>query len=240
MFIISNGSEVRRFNDSELRTIFSKRVLVTGEAAIALTSRGYSELIGVKALRKNFLYNRELSADGMKSYAFTPSSHAPFFIADEKAEILTSLVFTPYAGSREFDTISPATVLYRNKLGGTIVTMAYHNNMYDLHQYSEARKSYIVGLIDMLKGSPMWNICGLNQDVLMLVRTGKDGATLVLTVNLNTEPVCRLKLRNLNAKSVEIISPDGRFVSVPFKRAGEWIAFDCQLACCQSAVLRLR
>ena len=239
VFLISNPAEVKRFTNSELRSIFSKRVLVTGEAAVALTSRGCSDLIGVNAVRKDFIFNREVSADGMKFYTFAPSSHAPFFTADEKAEILTSLIFSPYVGSKELEKVAPATVLYRNKLGGTVITMAYHGNMYGLHQYSEARKSYIIGLIDILQGSPVEDICGLNQDVMTLVRRGKDGSSLVLTVNLNSEPVRRLKLRSFGTKSVEILSPNGRFISVPFERDGEWITFECPIGYCQAAVMKL-
>ncbi|MBR3823225.1 MAG: hypothetical protein IKJ37_16590 [Kiritimatiellae bacterium] len=240
VFLISNAAEVKRFTDSELRTIFSRRVLVTGEAAIALTLRGCSDLTGVNAERKDFLFNREMSADGKQSYAFAPSSHAPFFVADEKSEILTSLMFSPYPGSEELEKVSPATVLYRNRLGGRVITMAYHNNMYGLYQYSEARKSYVTGLIDILNGLPVQNICGLNQDIMTLARTGRDGSSLVLTVNLSTEPVHRMKLRVFDVKSVEILSPNGRFVSVPFEHDGEWVSFGCPLVCCQAAVARLR
>ena len=108
------------------------------------------------------------------------------------------------------------------------------------YQYSEARKSYVTGLIDILNGLPVQNICGLNQDIMTLARTGRDGSSLVLTVNLSTEPVRRMKLRVFDVKSVEILSPNGRFVSVPFEHDGEWVSFGCPLVCCQAAVARLR
>ena len=95
------------------------------------------------------------------------------------------------------------------------------------------------GLIDILQGSPVEDICGLNQDVMTLVRRGKDGSSLVLTVNLNSEPVRRLKLRSFGTKSVEILSPNGRFISVPFERDGEWITFECPIGYCQAAVMKL-
>jgi len=142
------------------------------------------------------------------------------------AEKLTVLGFSPYRGSPVFEEAAPGTVLFKNALGGTVVTCVYHGAMYVLHQFSEGRKRFVVSLLDRLMGEPLKYVCGNNQDILVLAREGADGKGVVLAVNLNSEPIETLRFRFPGVASAEVMSPGGVWKPVRMHSSGEWVELD--------------
>ena len=138
-----------------------------------------------------------------------------------------------------FEEAAPGTVLWRNALGGTVVTCAYHTDMTPLHRFSEARKAYFVKLLDRLAGRPLPYVCGNDQDVLVLARARKGGGSIVLAVNLNSEPIDAFRLRAQDATAVSVLSPEGTWRAVPFTRDGEWLSLPVGLAFYQGQVFKI-
>ncbi len=240
VYVVSRKDEVTRFTDAELAQVFSHKVLVTAEAALALTKRGRQDLIGLTAEMKEFRFNRERDVTGDVTYAATPSDRMPYFSdLASGAEVLTKLGFSPYTGSLVFEEAAPGTVLWRNALGGSVITCAYHTDMTSLHRFSEARKAYFVKLLDRLAGRPLPYVCGNDQDVLVLARTRKSGGSIVLAVNLNSEPIHTFRLRAPDVASVSVLGPDGAWRAVDFVREGEWISVKTGLAFYQAKVFKV-
>lgn len=240
IYVVSNKAEVDRFTDEELDQVFSHRVLVGGEAAVALTKRGRSDLMGLKAEGKEFRYNRERDVKTGEDYVAVPSDRMPFFSElAPGAEVLTTLGFSPYRGSPVFEASAPGAVLCRNALGGTVAVCPYHAGMSSLNRYSEARKGYIVKLLDRLCGKPVPYICGNDQDVLVLARSRKDGGSVVLAANLNSEPIVSFRLRAPEARAVSVLAPDGTWKDLDFARDGEWIDLPVPLAFCEAKIFKL-
>ena len=240
IYVVSRKDEVTRFTDDELAQVFSHKVLVTAEAALALTKRGRQDLIGLTAEMKEFRFNRERDVADDVTYAATPSDRMPYFSnLAPGAEVLTKLGFSPYTGSPVFEEAAPGTVLWRNALGGTVITCAYHTDMTPLHRFSEARKAYFVKLLDRLAGRSLPYVCGNDQDVLVLARTRKCGGSIVLAVKLNSEPIDALRLRAPGAVSVSVLAPNGTWCAVPFTRDGEWLALQAGLAFYQAKVFKV-
>jgi len=240
VYLVSCASEVDRFADAELDQVFSHKVLVTGDAALALTRRGRSDLIGLEATERQFRFNHERDAATGERYAATPSDNMPFFAnLASGAEAVAELGFSPYAGSPVFHAACPSAVLYRNRLGGTVAVCAYHVGMSGLHLYSEARKAYFTKLIDRLLGKPMRYICGNNQDVLVFARTSKDGGAVVMAANLNSEPIKYVRLRAPGAESVFVLSPEGVWRVLDFSRDGEWLDLPESLAFYEAKVFKI-
>ena len=240
IYVVSRKAEVDRFTDAELEQVFSHKVLVTAEAALAITARGRTDLIGLSATTNAFLFNRERAVDASQTYSFTPISRAPFFSSlAQGAEKLTILGFSPYYGSPVFEEAAPGSVLFRNKLGGTVATCAYHGGMHVLYQYSEARKRFVMGLLDRLNGGPMPFVCGNQQDVLVLAREDKGGSAAVFAVNLCSDPIRTIRLRAPNHSSAEILSPGGTWRKVPVRRDGEWLLIDVDIAFYEAKAFRL-
>ena len=241
VYVISRNDEVERFTDEELAQVFSHKVLVTAEAALALTKRGRSDLIGLAADMKPFRFNRERDVETGLECAAVPTDNMPFFsnLAPD-AEVLTKLGFSPYTGSPVFEEVAPGAVLWRNALGGLVVTCAYHTEMTGLHKFSEARKQYVVKLLDRLSGGLIPYVCGNDQDVLVFVRKKKDGASVVLAVNLNSEPIGEFRLRAPNVKSLSFLSPNGTWQPQKFSRDGDWLLIPLSLAFYETKVFKLR
>jgi len=235
VYVLSSRLEVDRMTDDDLRSMFSHKVLVLGKAAVALTLRGRSDLIGLSASRKPFGYNAErvrLSGDRLSA---APADKLPFFsdLADG-AETLSDLGFRPYAGSSDFEASAPSAVAWRNALGGRVVTTAFHDGMFVLNQMSEGRKKYVVGLLDRLCGERLRFVCGNDQDMLMLVRPQSDSRVFVLAVNLNTEPVRILRIRAPGVEAVSVLGAGGKWSPLDFQQDGEWIAVYEDLAFCEA------
>ena len=240
VYVVSRKDEVTRFTDAELAQVFAHKVLVTAEAALALTQRGRSDLIGLTAEMKDFRFNRERDATSDVTYVATPSDRMPYFSnLASGAEVLTKLGFSPYTGSPVFEEAAPGTVLWRNALGGTVVTCAYHTDMTSLHRFSEARKAYCVKLLDRLAGRPLPYVCGNDQDVLVLARARRGGGSIVLAANLNSEPIDAFRLRAPDATAVSVLGPDGTWRAVPFTRDGEWLSLSTGLAFYQAKVFKV-
>ena len=231
VYVVSRKNEVDRFTDAELAQVFSRKVLVTAEAALALTARGRQDLIGLAADMKHFRFNREQDVETGATYVATPMDSMPFFsnLAPD-VEVLTKLGFSPYVGSPVFEEASPGTVLWRNALGGSVVTCAYHTEMTPLHKFSEARKQYVVKLLDKLFNRPVPYVCGNDQDMLVFARKLKDGGSVVLTANLNSEPIDELRLRAPGAKTISTLAPDGTWRTLEFSCDGEWLVIPLSIS----------
>ena len=240
VYVVSRKNEVERFTDAELAQIFSHKVLVTAEAALALTKRGRQDLIGLAADMKQFRFNREQDVETGATYVAAPTDNMPFFSnLAPGAEVLTRLGFSPYVGSPVFEEAAPGTVLWRNALGGSVITCVYHTEMTPLHKFSEARKQYVVKLLDKLSGRPVPYVCGNDQDMLVFARKLKDGGSVVLTVNLNSEPIGELRLRAPGAKAISVLAPDGTWRTQKFSRDGEWLVVPSALAFYEAKVFKV-
>ena len=240
IYVVSRKEEVNRFTDAELKKVFSHKVLVTGEAALALTARRRRDLIGLAAAKKDFRFNRERDRASGAGFAATPSDAMPFFSdLAQGAEVLTELGFSPYSGSPVFEVAAPGAVLWRNALGGTVITCAYHSGMTPLHRFSEARKRWLVQLLDRLGGEALANVCGNDQDVLVFARAGKAGGSVVLAVNLNSEPIAALRLRAPQAKAAAVLAPDGAWRELEFERDGEFVVLPVPLAFYEAKVVKV-
>ena len=210
VFALTSGKEVERMTDAELTRLFSGKVLVLRDAAVALTKRGASWATGVTAEMKPLMFNGE--RDGVNgtrfSYSPTLSGSVEFRLANG-AERLGDLTFRPYAGMPDPEIVAPATVFYRNRLGGEVITMAYHHRMFDLEKFGEGRKRQLVSLVDRLAGGRALTVCENDQDVLTAERVRPDGRHLVLVVNLCSDPIRRLSLRVPDGAKLERLMPDG-------------------------------
>ena len=240
IYVVSRRGEVERFTDDELAQVFSHKVLVTGEAALALTKRGRQDFIGLSAEERQFRFTSERDVVTGAGYVATPSDRMPFFSSlAEGAEVITKFGFSPYSGSPVFEDAAPATVLYRNPLGGTVITCAYHTQMTALHRFSESRKAYFTKLLDRLAGSPLQYICGNDQDVLVFASKCGGGGSVVIAANLNSEPIGTVRLRAPGAKSVSVLAPDGSWRALEFAHDGEWLSIPSSLAFYEAKIFKV-
>lgn len=167
-------------------------------------------MTGVTAEMKPLVFNGEHDDVNGVGFWYSPtmSGSVEFRLADG-AERLGNLTFRPHEGAPNSEIVAPATVFYRNRLGGEVITMAYHHRMFDLQKFSEGRKRQLVSLIDRLSGGRVLTVCENDQDVLTAERVMSDGRHLVLVVNLCSDPIRRLSLRVPDGAKLERLMPDG-------------------------------
>ena len=77
------------------------------------------------------------------------------------------------------------------------------------------------------------------QDVLVFARAGKAGGSVVLAVNLNSEPIAALRLRAPQAKAAAVLAPDGAWRTLDFKRDGEFVVLPVPLAFYEAKVVKV-
>ena len=165
-------------------------------------------------------------------------SGSVLFEADPSAEVLSTLGFRPFAGSKRFDVASPATVLFSNAIGGRVLTVQYHPAMSKYQMFSEARRAWLLAALDRLFGEKTF-ASGHDQDMLVLVRRNATGGRIVLAENLNPDPIRHLSFRMASEpREVQRLAGDGTWRTVNAKFDGGKIVCDTTLDFYEAAVLR--
>lgn len=242
IYAVAGANAVARFSDAEMRQLLSRRILVDGEAAVALVKRGFGDLIGVTLSDGKSKYTEERDEATGGDIVFTMSSKAPIFAAASGTRVLSSLVWRPYSGADDFTRVAPAATLCTNELGGTVLVTAYHMHMGGPYCHSEARKAWLERrLADLNGGAPLDNVAGNQQNVLTMVRRTDDGADLVLFTNLNFDPLRGVRLTHARKPaSVEALGKHGAWETIASSWSDGVLNVDIDLPCYAEKVFRIR
>jgi hypothetical protein len=240
VYVLAEAAEVSRLSNDELEKIFSRKVLVFRDAAIALSARGYHELTGVKTVNKNLVYNFERDEVLGLYLSFSKQTKDYEFVPAQGALVLATLGFKPYAGSDVYDKASPSAVLYSNKLGGRVLSLQYNSHLQPMHLYSAPRRKSLLSMIEKLCGRPLPFVAEHNQDVVMLARKKSDGTYLVFVENINPDPIKRLSFTvPEGAWRVERLSSNGEWKSVKAEFKGGKVVCDIGVAFYETIIMRL-
>lgn len=239
VYALSTAAEVARLSGDDLRRILSRRAVVFRDAAVALTKRGLGGLVGVRAEAKPLAFTCETDYVTGATLTYSQASGSVEFEADPKAEVLSTLGFRPFTGSDRYDVATPATVLFRNELGGRVLTVQYHPRMVEYQRYSEARRAWFVAALERLSGGHLF-AAGHDQDMLVLVRRNVNGERIVLAENLNPDPIRRLSFRvSAMPGKVERLCGDGSWRAVEAAFEGGRLVCGVPVAFYEAVVLRL-
>ena len=232
LWTLAGTESIGRLSDDELRQMLCGSVLVDGAAAVELTKRGFSDLTGVTAREGEVMFNDERMVEDGESVSYTKADGAPVLMPAKGAKSLSELVYRPFDGAVTYEVIQPGATVFRNGLGGRIAVTAYNLDVGGHHRVSLARKNWLQTIVDALSGGPVLPYVENDQDVTVLAARAKDGSVLLLAVNLNFDPIRKLKVRRpAGTKTVERLGTDGIW------RPADG---DISLACYGLAVLRFR
>jgi hypothetical protein len=196
-------------------------------------------LTGVRATARDIAFTCERDYMNGNDIANSPMSGSVLFEADPSAEVLSTLGFRPFAGSKRYDVASPATVLFSNAIGGRVLTAQYHPAMSEYQMYSEAPRAWLLASLDRLSGHPTF-AAGHDQDMLVLVRRNARGEQIVLAENLNPDPIRHLSFRMASEpRKVQRLAGDGTWKTVNAQFDGGKLVCDTTLAFYEAAVLKL-
>ena len=241
IYTLGGADSVALLGDREPEEIFRPRVLVDGEAAIALTERGLQNLTGVKAERGKLKYTFERDMAGVK-YAFDQSDETPLLKPiTPDAEILTQLCYSAFYGAPNSDVVAPGMVMATNPLGGRVMTTAYFaKGIGWLSKLSDMRKAWFLMALTRLGGDG-WAVLN-DQDVLALERQRPDGSTLLAVFNTNFDEMGTIRLRvPYLPASAEVLALDGLWHRVEAKSTvPNELELPVCLPCAHCCVIALR
>ena len=239
IYAIAGESTVARFTDDELKQLLSRRVLVDGPAAAALTRRGFADWLGVRAERRNFTYNREVSA-GRDYYALSLDPKVPYLEpTDPKAEAVTFLRLAPNSYARNSKAVCPGCVIYRNPAGGTVCTVAYHNQVRWIWARDD-RKAWLLMVLDRLNGGRIPYAADDNQWIMLHHRRLASGEDVLGVFNLSYDPLEPVTLRcAAEPARTELLTPEGKWVPVKAEWKSGKLIVPVRLECNGLAVLKI-
>ncbi len=197
------GQTPAHLSDGELRKLLSGGLFVDAEAALILAKRGFSEFMGCAPAEEpaGMLYNYEMicPAAGCRSRGRK--------LYNRKTESLTYIGWTPKksaiaelkpaAGAEVWSAlydmddkfVSPATVFFRNSLGGRVATISRSLDA-KTHPsiYSPRKQELFHRLFEKLAGDDAIDVTAPMTPSTWLVAARNDRELLVMAENLCGEP----------------------------------------------------
>ena len=241
VYAVSGPETIEQLSDAELKELLSRKLLLDGPAAAAVSDRGFSEALGLAAEHRHISFSREIRTDNGQNYVIVQDDQVPFFrITDPKAEVFTELHYESFPGANDDEYIAPATVFYRNALGGSVCSMVFHHRIV-YSQYNEPRKQFLIEILERLRGRKLPVVSADAQNVTVLARKYSDGAVLAEVCNINFDPLKKIALQCAGIpREVERLAGDGTWVKAAFEEENGIVKVDIPLACYELAVLRIR
>ena len=240
IYAIAGEAAIERFSDDQLRQLMTRKVLLDGPAAVALTKRGFAKDLGVKAEYRDFAFNREISPDGKTTYPISKIPQIPYLTKTASAaEELTFLGYAAFTNSQAIERVCPGTVLYRNRRGGTICTAAFQLN-FIFSWMQENRKIWLEMVLDKLNGKKLPYAAADFQPVMLLQRKLKSGEDVLGIFNLSFDPMDTVSIRCAKKPAkVEILQTNGRWKVLLFDWNKGVMELPVRLECYEPAVFRI-
>lgn len=241
VYALAGSEAVNMFDDDELKTLLSGKLLLDGAAAAELSRRGFDEYTGISAEKKEFRFNGEKNCISGQNYPITKDGDTPFItVKNSGVKVMTELQYSPYPGSPLTEKAAPGTTFFRNALGGHICVTAFHMDEFALSRWNEPRKAWLLEILAILADGE--NICAVlnEQKYLMLTREADDGSTLAVVVNtgFDYDAVIRIKYAG-NVEKVENLANSGQWEPLNFTAADGTITVAKSMMCYEYAVLRI-
>ena len=217
VYALGSADAVDRFADDELRMMLRHRMAIEGDAVGALLRRGFGDLIGVSAAVGVGTFTGERHEATGRTAPLPETSRPVLFSPRAGAETLSSLVWSPYKGAKEFTRVASAATLFSNELGGRILCMSYHFRLGGGFRYSESRKRIMFDLLAKLSADDLEGASLNDQNIISQVRRGKDSRLYVHLTNINPDFTGDLRIRvSRRPAKVEKLSNSGDWGRMDF------------------------
>ena len=220
-------ADLAYFGDAELERLLAGRVLLDGSAAIGLAKRGFGPLIGVEA--KPW----EGKPISLERYDFGvlnggTSASADLTARAAEAVVRSRLFHRASPLSPECEEVGPGSILFRNRLGGCVFTIAAslpksRPNLTQWYYYNETRKLAVLAAIRELGGAEALSAY-YPDDAETIFETGvaADGANVFVFDNLGIDTLENPEVVFAQAPGkVERLGNDGRWQPVEFDDLGD-------------------
>ncbi len=216
------GNCLDEYTDEDIKQFLSENCFIASDTAKLLCERGFSDLLGVdvrewkglKVTSEYFINEDNVSNRQYKHKELVPLSN--------QVETL-SWSINKVTGSK-MNKLFPAVTLYKNKLGGTIVTFCgtpvspftFSDGFCFLTQ---TRKAQLINIANRI--NPMLSYYVGDEELFFKSALMKDGTILSALFPTSYDDIEEIKLGvNKKITSVKYLTPDGEKKEAPFTQEG--------------------
>jgi len=262
IYTLADESDVARCTDAELKALLSRKLIVDGRAATALTLRGFAKYLGVTAEPRGGMEAIEAAKKGKKIDTAFDITQVNERIREDgllvdhlrtgKTPVLKNpaakaKVFSEFVrrspGDKDWTVTGPAATLFENELGGRVFTAAMDLGLESFEPwcrrgYTPARKEWFLRVLDAVNGSAFPYAVLNDQNMPVIWRRTKTGADLVTVWNCHYDPAEPL-LRCAEPAKVEVLGKDGLWRTISCAYADGALSVPVNLDTYGFATLRL-
>ena len=220
IYALAGSVAVERLSDSEIRDLLRRKLLVDGAAATALCQRGFSKYLGVMAEKKPYQGNVEVDKQTRRTFFWERHGEQPLLtVTDPAAKVMSEFTYQLCVAEKK-TTTAPASVLYKNKLGGTVCITAHCVQKYQVTINTDPIKDYVILLLDRLNGKPLPYLVQDYQNAAVFSRTLKSGGEVLAIYCLNYDRLDPIHIRCAGKPvSVEYLTSSGKWKKAEYEYA---------------------
>lgn len=236
-----DADNVSCFNDTEIKEMLSKTLVLDGGSAEHLCKRGYSDYLGVEVTPwsgKN-VTSEYYPIEGTRSTKQTNAREIK--ILDESVMVDTWCMHC-YNGV-DFETLFPASTVYKNELGGTVIVFGGDAKTEFRHSFAfgmlnDTRKRQFIRLLSEYGDLPVY--VPDDDEVYLRVADMEDGSTFCALFNLCLDPIENIRLVcKQTPKSIEYMTPNGEFKPCCYEALEREVVLDLRADILTPQILRI-
>ena len=222
------GDSDSRLSDSEILSILSGTVILASDTAKNLENRGFARYTGVNVrewngktpVREKIFINGALTKVQMHTKELVPISN----------EVKCDSYVLNTKDSQEYEELFPGTTIFKNELGGTVITFsgtpkAEFNIVEAFSFLNYSRKLQLINLLKNTGNLPVY-FPG-DEEVYLKCAKMQNGDTFVAIFNIGLDKIENIELvfEKLPTK-IECLLPNGEVKEISFTQNGEKTALE--------------
>lgn len=230
------------YTDESVKDILSKTLVLDGGCAERLCKRGFSEYLGVEVTPwcgKN-ITAEYYPIEGTRSTKQTNAREIR--VLDESVIADTFCCHT--VDGVNFETLFPASTIYKNKLGGTVIvfcgdarTEFHYTTAFGM--LNNTRKNQLIRLLKQYGDLPLY--VPDDDEVYLRVADMQDGSLFCGYFNISLDPIDNIRLVcEKLPRSVEYLDCDGEFKSCDYTVNGNEIILEKAAHVLTPVILKLK
>lgn len=242
-----SGDDVAFLTSEELKNILSGTVILDGSAGKALAERGFAEHLGYASMDpypERIAEEVFFDSNGNKRVIGCSTRTLSFTTIDPEAEALSMLMLRTWSFSKECKELCPGALLYKNALGGTVITFAATIGEYSVDSFAllnETRKLQLCELIERL-GETTINLVGDARVICQYGRT-KSNQKIMYFCNISNDVLPSIELASRvfdESCNLFRVMPNGELMPYVLEKSDTHFRINTQLNPLETAVFIIK
>lgn len=221
------GDSIENFTDDELIKLLSGVLVLDGYAARNIQERGLGKYLGVEI--REWVGSNPSGERILKTNKSVRKQKNLLELVPQNGAEPKSMVYNLPDGKTKND-LFPGSVVYKNELGGVILTFAGMAKAkfvyYEGFAFLELiRKEFIAEFLESTGNLPVYY--PEDAEVYLKAADAPNGETFVAFFNIGLDPIENITLNTKRPVSkIEMLNSDGKREAVSFEKDGETLTLD--------------